>query len=195
MSRVRKYIDVDVLTEARKRIAHIFELFDTSVVMFSGGKDSLATLHLVREVMLAQGDTRPVNVVFRDEELIQDEIVDFVASFRGLDWVKLLWFTVPLHSHKYILGVTHSYIQWDPNREWVRPKPAWGIDLEPGDHRVFDQYSMDAFTARYFNGKIAFITGIRASESIMRYRASVNKLNDNYINAVGDTGARNVSLC
>jgi hypothetical protein len=40
---VRVYIDTDVLTEAKKRIHHIFDLFDTVVVMFSGGKDSLAS--------------------------------------------------------------------------------------------------------------------------------------------------------
>lgn len=42
MPRVRVYQDTDVLTEAKKRIHHIFDIFDTVVVMFSGGKDSLA---------------------------------------------------------------------------------------------------------------------------------------------------------
>jgi 3'-phosphoadenosine 5'-phosphosulfate sulfotransferase (PAPS reductase)/FAD synthetase len=54
---------------------------------------------------------------------------------------------------------------------------------------------MDAFTAQFYKGKIAFITGIRASESLMRFRSSVNKLNDNYINQVSDPNARNVMLC
>jgi phosphoadenosine phosphosulfate reductase family protein len=54
---------------------------------------------------------------------------------------------------------------------------------------------MDAFTAKRYCGKIAFVTGIRASESIMRYRACVNKLNENYINAVTDPAARHVNLC
>jgi predicted phosphoadenosine phosphosulfate sulfurtransferase len=192
MARIRKFIDTDVLTEARARIRHIYECFDTVAVMFSGGKDSLAALHLTKEVRDEFGDDRPINVVFRDEELIQDEVIDFVDGYRQRPWVKMLWFTVPLLSHKFILGQTKSYTQWDPGRPWVRGKPPWGISLAPGDDRVFDQYTMDGFTGEFFTGKTAFITGIRAAESIMRFRASVNKLNDNYINA---TTAANVSLC
>jgi hypothetical protein len=64
--------------------------------------------------------------------------------------------------------------------------------LKDGDKRSFDQYTMDAFAAERLTGKIAFITGIRAAESLMRFRASVNKLNENYINATAST---NVNLC
>jgi predicted phosphoadenosine phosphosulfate sulfurtransferase len=106
-----------------------------------------------------------------------------------------LIFEIDLKSTKYILSVCHSYIQWDKNRKWVRQKPDFSYSLPDSDDRIFDQYTMDAFTAQFYKGKIAFITGIRASESLMRFRSSVNKLNDNYINQVSDPNARNVMLC
>lgn len=193
MSRIKRYIDKDVLTAAKERINHLIDAFDTLAVMFSGGKDSLAVLHLLKEVYDERGITKPVNVVFRDEELIPMEVIDFVEKYRHEPWIKMIWFAVPLKSTKYVLGVCHNYIQWDTGRKHVRDVPEWAVTLEPGDDRVFDQYSMDSFTATFYKGKVAFLTGIRSSESIMRFRACVNKLNENYINAVDSTDR--VKLC
>lgn len=189
---VRKvYIDNDVLVEAKARIKHVFESFDSWAVMFSGGKDSLVTLHLVKQVQEEMGMKAPVNTVFRDEELIPQTVVDFVCWYNEQPWIKMLYYAVPLKSHKFIMGKTSEYVQWDPNRVHLRKPPDFAITLPAGDKRVFEQYSMDKFVSSHFRGRMAFFTGIRAQESLIRFRSVVNKINENYING---TETPNVKL-
>ena len=181
--KIRTYIDTDVYDEAIKRINHIYDIFDTVVVLFSGGKDSLAALHLVKEVANSRGIEK-VHVVFRDEELIPNVVIDFVNKYRQMDWIDMKYFAVPLYSQKFVLNRTETYVQWDKNREHIRPIPEHAIKSEDGDGRIYSQDSMDAYTASFYKGKVALVNGIRASESLIRFASCMNKLNENYINEV-----------
>lgn len=194
MARVRQFIEANVLDEAKRRIHHIYDTHDHVVVGFSGGKDSLAVLHLTREVAAERG-IDVVDVQFYDEELIPDVVIDFVNEHRLLPWVNMRWLTVPLKSTKFILGTSIDYIQWDPDRPHLRPMPEWGLREEdfgiaPGT--VLSQFELGRITVHGKKGKVATLTGIRAAESLIRLRASMNKLNENYINASGYPG---LSLC
>lgn len=185
-----RYISTNVYEEAKKRIKHIINTFDKIYVCFSGGKDSLVALHLTQEVYNEMGIKDKVNVIFRDEELIPDDVIEFVQEYYHSGKFNFLYFAVPLKSNKFILGKTYEYIQWDPARKWIREKPDFAITASEGE--VFDQYSMDAFAVKGVKGKIAFINGIRADESIIRFSSCLSKKNENYINA---TQAHNVKLC
>ncbi|WP_381420197.1 phosphoadenosine phosphosulfate reductase family protein [Staphylococcus hyicus] len=188
----RKFIDIDVYTMAKKRIKHIIHTFDTLIVAFSGGKDSLVTLELVDEVYKELGIKEKVKVIFRDEELIPDDVINFVKTYAESGRFDFRYYAIPLKSTKFILGETIDYVQWDKNRKWLRQPPEYAITLSDDDNRVFDQYTADEFVASKEKGRIAIINGIRADESLTRLMSCVVKKNENYINS---SGIKRIKFC
>ena len=180
---LKEYLDADVYTMAKKRIRHVIEIFDTVLVAFSGGKDSLCALNLVKEVYQEMGITEKVKVFFRDEELIPDNVINFVQEMYESGEYDFRYYAIPLKAQKFILGNNMEYIQFDPNREWLRQPPPYAIRLPEGDKRIFSQYEADEFICKDEKGKVAIINGIRADESLIRLRSCLNKKNENYINA------------
>lgn len=102
------------------------------------------------------------------------------------------WFAVPMLGSKKILSEVTEIVFWQPGRKWVRERPPWAItDAGP---QVASQTNMDAMVCRTagFKGRVGYITGVRADESMWRYRSVVNKLNENYICA---SSCPQVRLC
>ncbi|AKQ08648.1 phosphoadenosine phosphosulfate reductase family protein [Bacillus phage PBC5] len=187
---IKTYLDIDVLTAAKQRLKHIFNSFDSVLFAFSGGKDSLATIELADEVRKEMGITEPLKVFFRDEEVIPDDVIDFVQAYYHSGRFDFRYYCIPLKSNKFVLGQTEAYVQWDNNREWIREKPEFAINGEEGV--VYDQYTADEYITRGEVGKIAIVNGIRADESLIRLRACINKKNENYINA---SNFKHIKLC
>ena len=186
MTRQRMFLDIDCVEAARKRIRHVYDTFDTVCVQFSGGKDSTAVLYLAKEVHEERG-LGPVKVIFRDEEMVSPLVLDYVNKIRNYDWVDMEWYCLPYSSEVWVLGVREPVIMWNANRERegrrVRPIPSWaitaehfGLTAEEGLPERIDYYTMQGKT-----GSVAFITGVRANESMVRYRSLVQKLHENYI--------------
>lgn len=186
MTRQRMFLDIDCVEAARKRIRHVYDTFDTVCVQFSGGKDSTAVLYLAKEVHEERG-LGPVKVIFRDEEMVSPLVLDYVNKVRNYDWVDMEWYCLPYGSEVWVLGVRDPVVLWGKYREEngrrVRPIPEWAITAEhfgvTSDEGLPE--SIDYYTMQGKTGSVAFITGVRANESMVRYRSLVQKLHENYI--------------
>lgn len=180
------FLDIDVVEAARVRIRHVYDTFDTVCVQLSGGKDSTAVLWLAKEVHEERG-LGPVKAIFRDEEMVSPSVVRYLEEVRDYPWVDLEWYCLPGGTEVWVLG-RRQYVQiWSEMRRaegrLIRPIPdgaitAESFGLDPGEPIP---ESIDYYTMQGKEGKVAFLTGVRANESMMRYRSLVQKLHENYI--------------
>lgn len=180
------FLEMSCVDAARQRIRHIYDQFDTVCVQFSGGKDSTAVLLLAKEVHEERG-LGPVKVIFRDEEMVSPKTIEYVEKVRNYDWVDMEWYCLPYLAEVWVLGKREHIILWGKLRgeegRWVRDMPPWAINAQYFglDNSKTLPEQTDFYTMQGKRGNTAFITGVRASESMVRYRSVVQKLHENYI--------------
>jgi len=186
MTRQRMFLDMSCVDAARERMRHIYDTFDTVCVQFSGGKDSTAILYLAKEIHEERG-LGPVKVIFRDEEMVSPVVIKFIEEVRNYDWVDMEWYCLPQGQEIWVLGRREYCLLWSEKRRkqkrLIRDIPKWAIRAE---HFGLDPnkpipQSIDYYTMQGKKGRVAYITGVRANESMIRYRSCVQKLHENYI--------------
>lgn len=186
MTRQRMYLDMTCVDAARERIRHVYDTFDTVCVQFSGGKDSTAVLYLAKELHEERG-LGPVKVIFRDEEFLSPVTLEYLLKVRDYDWVDMEWYCLPQGQEVWILGRREYLLLWSPKRKsqgrLFRDPPPWAITAEDFgiDPSKPLPESIDYYTLQGKRGRVAFLTGVRANESMIRYRSCVQKLHENYI--------------
>jgi len=187
MVRKRLFLDTNVVSASKARLRHVAETFDTIAVQYSGGKDSTAVLWLAKEVLIDELGHDSIKVIFRDEEMVSPSVVEHIEKVKQYEWVDFEHYCLSQGQEIWVLGRREYVLLWSEQRRregrLVREMPPDAITnahfgLPMGEPLP---QSVDYYTMQGKEGKTAFLTGVRAAESMMRYRAVVQKLTEPYI--------------
>lgn len=182
----RKYLGTDVYTEARRRIAWIFDNFERIYVSFSGGKDSGVLLNLVLQHMEDTNETRKLGIQILDNEANYELSLEFMHRMmrEHADKLDIYWCCMPVTLPCTVSSYAVDWQCWgeaDKDR-WVRPMPTDPYIINIHNHPFpwfrenmgYEQF-WDGFAEWYSEGKsCANLIGIRTAESLNRFRAIMN---------------------
>ena len=179
------YLNQNVYEAAQERIKFIFDEFERVCVSFSGGKDSTVVMHLAIDEARRRG--RKIDVMFVDVEAFYKMTIDHIKSMfeENRDVVCPAWICLPLTTPNALSAHEPTWIFWEPGREdiWIRPMPQneWVINLENQKTPFYNPnnlISISQFLHKYndylaADKKTAMLLGLRADESLNRFRAIV----------------------
>jgi len=175
----KNYINKSVIQASRERISKIFDSFERYYISFSGGKDSTVMMHLIMEEAIKRGVK--VGVLIIDLEAQYSNTIQHLENMIEMykDHIDLHWFCGELLLRNAVSDFQPKWTCWDEENKhlWVRDKPKLEADLSQYDFYVpkmeFEEF-MVLFGKWYSGGKLtAGFIGIRADESLHRYRAIV----------------------
>lgn len=178
---MKKYININVLEASRLRISKIFDTFDRYYISFSGGKDSTVMMHLVMDEAIKRGVKVGVLIIDLEAQYTNtiNHINEVVEMYK--EHIDLHWFCGELLLRNAVSDFQPKWVCWDNDKKdlWVRDKPNLASDLTKYDFYIpkmeFEEF-MVLFGKWYSNGSLtAGFIGIRADESLHRYRAIVSQ--------------------
>ena len=185
---MKHYLDKNVYEATNERIKYVFDNFKNIYVSFSGGKDSGLLLNLVLDYKRKHNIKRKIGVFHQDFEAQYKQTTEFVTRMfeNNLADIEPYWVCLPMGSRCAVSNYQMYWYTWDPDEKdkWVREMPdmPYIINLEnnPFD---FYKYKMvqedlyadfgDWFSRQHEEDSICLL-GIRADESLNRYRAYAN---------------------
>jgi predicted phosphoadenosine phosphosulfate sulfurtransferase len=179
--------NINVYDAAQDRIKFIFDNFERIYVSFSGGKDSGVLLNLVLDYMRSNGITAKIGVMILDNEANYEYSYQFMHKIMqdNSDLLDIYWCCLPITLPCTVSAYHTEWQCWGVNDEkrWIHPIPKDDYVVNMQNHRFpffeenmnYDEF-WDKFGEWYAGDKTcACLIGIRADESLNRFRAIMNE--------------------
>lgn len=183
----KRYYNTNVFDETKKRIKFIFDNFDKIIISFSGGKDSTVMLHMVMDEAIIQN--RKVAVMFIDLEGQYKLTIEHIQRCFEIykNYIDTYWICLPIHLRNAVSVYETHWMCWDEEKKksWVRQLPEnciSDINYFPFFYRGMEFEEFDVLFGEWYanNEKCAVLVGIRADESLNRFRTIASKTKIKY---------------
>lgn len=186
----KRYLKENVYEATKKRIEFIFDEFEEIYVSFSGGKDSGVCMHLFCEE--ARKRNKKIGVLFIDIEAHYQLTINYAKTMfeKYKDVINPYWICLPMETDNSLSYEEMTWSWWEEEKKdiWVRKIPTMNYVINIRNNPIeFYKYKMtfENFVSKFGkwygkNKKTACIVGIRAQESLNRWRALTNSNKKTY---------------
>ena len=181
-------LGINTLTAAKLRIRRTFDEFENIYISFSGGKDSTVMLHLVMDEAIKRD--RKIGILFVDLEAQYKLTIEHTLECfeKYAEYADPYWVALPINLRNAVSVYEPFWRPWEPGKEeaWVRKPPQVAIT----DIGYFPFFSVGMefeefvpeFGRWYADGEVcACFVGIRADESLNRYRTIASSKKTPYL--------------
>lgn len=195
MSKLKQYNqDLNVLEAARQRMVETFDSFEKIYLSFSGGKDSTVMFHLAMEE--AQKRNRKIGILVVDLEAQYAKTIEHITEMLDKydEFIDPYWVCLPIKLRNAVSNFEPTWTCWDKKSEalWVRELPKHKSVVTENTHNFpffINEMEFEEFVPLFGewyseNGKYttACLVGIRADESLSRFRTIASKTKEKYAN-------------
>jgi predicted phosphoadenosine phosphosulfate sulfurtransferase len=184
---MKHYKEQNVYEASVERLDFIFANFERVYLSFSGGKDSGVMLNLTLDYMRKNDIDKKLGIMILDNEANYEYSLEFMHRIlqKNIDLLDIYWCCLPITLPCTVSSYATEWQCWGVRDEkrWIRPMPKEKYIVNINNHKFdffkedmnYDEF-WDGFGEWYSQGKkTACLIGIRADESLNRFRAILNE--------------------
>ncbi len=178
---------LNVFDATQQRLKFIFDNFEKIYISFSGGKDSGMLMNLIVKYIRENNLKNKIGVQILDNEANYEYSLKFMHEIiqKNLDIFDVYWCCMPITLPCTVSSYDVEWQCWGEKdkQKWIRPMPDYPYIVNIKNHKFdffvenmnYDEF-WDGFAEWYSQGKLtANLIGIRAVESLNRFRAIMNQ--------------------